>query len=165
MMKALKTFKESKGYFLDEAMVQHTVMDNREIRIVCVNGKAKFIATIGSESRRARRRGQTRVVETGELFKFAEKAIMVLKRQCPSAIVDGVVRVDVMILQSGDLVVNELESMEAECPSRKNSLVQELNDFRMGYWTSIIKRSMRCLQIESTKKRVRSSVSFLPNKK
>ena len=37
MMKALKTFKESKGYFLDEAMAQYTVMDNREIRIVCVN--------------------------------------------------------------------------------------------------------------------------------
>jgi hypothetical protein len=49
-----------------------------------------------------------------ELFKFVARARETLRRGCPNAIVDGGLgRVDVMRRASGQLVVNEFESLEA----------------------------------------------------
>ena len=47
------------------------------------------------------------------LMKFAEEAVVELKRACSSAIIDGLVRVDIFETQMGKLVVNEFESLEA----------------------------------------------------
>jgi hypothetical protein len=53
-------------------------------------------------------------------------------------ILDGVVRVYVFRNCDGDLVVNELESLEASCPT--NCLLEstKLSSFRVLYWESII---------------------------
>ena len=49
-----------------------------------------------------------------EIFKFAESVVNVLKSNCPAAIVNGMVRVDIFRRKDGKFVVNEFESFEAD---------------------------------------------------
>jgi hypothetical protein len=48
-----------------------------------------------------------------KLFAFAQEALLDLKTSCNDFISDGLVRVDIFINKSGDMVVNEFESLEA----------------------------------------------------
>ena len=49
-----------------------------------------------------------------EIFQFAESAVKVLAKNCPTAIVDGMIRVDIFQRKDGKFVVNEFESFEAD---------------------------------------------------
>ena len=49
-----------------------------------------------------------------EIFQFAESAVKVLAKNCPAAIVDGLIRVDIFQRNDGKFVVNEFESFEAD---------------------------------------------------
>lgn len=48
-----------------------------------------------------------------ERFNFAREAIQQLRTNCPEALVSGLVRVDIMVDDNGDMVLNEFESLEA----------------------------------------------------
>ena len=52
-----------------------------------------------------------------ERFKFAEAAVQKLDKACPGSITDGMIRVDIMQLCTGEMVVNEFESLEANYSS------------------------------------------------
>jgi hypothetical protein len=67
-----------------------------------------------------------------------------LKRNNPSAIVDGLVRVDVMCTRDGRLIVNEFESLEAGYQASSSSFNYEafVFDFLTDYWSVQINNSV-----------------------
>jgi hypothetical protein len=151
VIRALKSTKDERGHFLEEAFVQHTVFDNKEYKVVCMDGKAMYIASFGFHNKA--RKIETPSLSNEEAFGFAEKAISVLQENCPSAMVDGIVRVDIMVLQSGRMVVNELESLEAGVGTKSETLMNELNRFRSAYWLSKIEGLLSAALALTSRKR------------
>lgn len=76
-------------------------------QIVCFNGIPLY-ETAGKSPSGSRAFG-TRETR----FKFAKSAIDNLKLNCSQCLVDGLVRVDIMQDDNGEMVVNEFESLEA----------------------------------------------------
>lgn len=62
------------------------------------------------------RRGEPRhaFFTQSERLKFAEESIAALQKKCPESLVNGLVRVDIMQNDSGEMIVNEFESLEAD---------------------------------------------------
>ena len=93
------------------AILQNRLCNRKEYRVVLLNGKASHLANVGYNP--SPQKAFSRHPHT-ELFSFAEQSLVILKDRCPSSIVDGLVRVDVMCTDNGDMVVNEFESLEAD---------------------------------------------------
>ena len=86
------------------AIIQPHLVNKLECKVVCLNGFAKYYTKYSKGKKFA---------DKNRLHAFAEKSIQLLKRNCPSAMVDGLVRVDIMCRFNGEMVVNEFESLEA----------------------------------------------------
>lgn len=90
--------------------------------MVSFNGKAIYVCTPKDIGKSFSKKPHDR------LKLFVDTVLDLLRIQCPSAIVtDCIVRVDVFQNIAGNLVVNELESLEAgyeTTSSKKNSIVE-----------------------------------------
>jgi hypothetical protein len=120
-------------------MVQPCMVNPRETKVVCWNGVAKWIAHNGST------RGKSiSKFPHAELFRFVEMAIAELKQQCPAAIVNGLVRVDVFKNAQSSYVVNEFESLEAQYQSVSAEVTQDawVMTELTKYWIAVIHDSL-----------------------
>lgn len=132
--------KEDRGHFIDRAFIQPTLANVYEAKVVCLNKKAAYISNIGGKKGTAIPFNLSKKERDAALFSFAEECIRVLQRKCPNAILDGVVRVDIMMLKTGELVVNEFETLEACIFSKCEDKQIRTMDFIRRYWESIIER-------------------------
>jgi hypothetical protein len=98
--------------YIPSALIQPEIPENAEVKVICFNGKAEFRNNIkkSKDGRSPFNRAKNRVY-----FDFAEHVIATLRRLCPSAILDQVVRVDMFGFRSlpGRFIVNELEGYES----------------------------------------------------
>ena len=121
ILKAAADFGENMPY----AIIQPCLINKRECKVVCINGCAKYHTIYGSGNK---------FVDDIPLLNFAEKAIRTLKTNCPTAIVDGLVRVDVMCRFNGSMIVNEFESLEAMFSTSNLSDEASIKEFLDDYW-------------------------------
>lgn len=86
---------------------------------------------------------------TAELFAFAEAAVCQLKLQDPSFICEGLVWVDIFCTESGKLVVNEFESLEAAYnKSFKDELILSVALSR--YWQGVLRHCIMRFILDTT---------------
>ena len=92
-------------------MVQTRMLNNKEYKCVVFNGKREYVAY---NCNRSKDQDAYSEYPHKRILDFAESAVKVLAKNCPAAIVDTMVRVDVFQRANGKLVVNEFESFEAD---------------------------------------------------
>lgn len=80
-----------------------------------------------------------------QVIAFAYQILQMLDSN--AYILDGLVRVDVMLSNSGTLVVNELESLDAVFYSRRHSEATTVTSFLNHYWEKKIFESLQKLLI------------------
>jgi len=86
-------------------MLMPRLVRNRERKCVVLNGEAKIISeTIGTGAFS---------VSRDDCLVFAEKIVADLKAACPETMSEFIIRVDIFEVNNGRLVVNELESFDA----------------------------------------------------
>lgn len=122
-------------------MVQPHMRNKTECKVVLMHGKVQFLAKI---CRKARGIENTTFSSPPHkrLFEFAEEACRILGERNPSAVLDGVVRVDIFQTSKGNLVVNEFESLEA-CTYSTGENEAKLESLKRDYWETIIADSLR----------------------
>ena len=114
-------------------MLQVRVKCNDEVKLVFAGGKFQFTASFDIDSIKKRFRG----VNDEELQAFGEDVLSTIAVH-DHYILEGVVRVDVFRNCDCNIVVNELESLEACCPSTSLLERTKLSSFLVLYWESII---------------------------
>ena len=72
-----------------------------------------------------------------ERNQFAEDAVTQLGQICSGAVVDFVMQVDIMCLKSGQMVVNEFDSLEANYVGYRDEEMAT-QDFYISYWTKLL---------------------------
>jgi len=120
-------------------MLQPKMKSKNESKIVCLGGKATFVSIA------SRTKGLTRSVSKKELFDFAEETIQVLKTRDPRFLCDGLVRVDIFRNSKGNLVVNEVESLDSNVSCSKNDKQIAVDSFMINYWKIKIRDCFRRL--------------------
>lgn len=95
-------------------MVQYCYLNRKEYKVVVFNGQARYITI---PVKQVKPIFAFKNIPCGELVStlnaFAEKAVQLLKQNCPYANTNCLIRVDIMQNSAGDLRVNEFESLEA----------------------------------------------------
>jgi hypothetical protein len=86
-----------------------------------------------NDSRKFLKANESRVIE------FAQHVKTIFKRNCPGAVCCPVLRVDVFESQSGKLLLNELESLEALADSTHSGNKKRGEDINMQVTTFRIK--------------------------
>jgi hypothetical protein len=115
------------GENMNYAIIQPCLANRIEYKVILINGCPKYHATKGN--------GVSFLV-LPDLYNFAIKAIELLRKNCKSAILDGLVRVDIMSYKNV-MIVNEFESLEANYygnGNRQNNLESEVTIFLQQYW-------------------------------
>lgn len=106
---SLRTGSQKYYGSLPYLMIQARMINNKEYKVVVLNGSAKYLAY------NTHRHGVAFSSKPHKkLFDFAESAVQQLKASNPSSIIDMLVRVDIFQTYRGDFVVNEFESLEAD---------------------------------------------------
>ncbi len=113
-------------------MLQVSLKNRKEYKVVCFNGEVQYIASIN----RLKVGTSFSYAPHIELFRFVKDAISLLKHFHRGAIVDGLVRVDVMQNAKGEFIVNEFESLEANISHTCNKLLFDINNKLVDYWFS-----------------------------
>ncbi len=119
-------------YQIPYAMLQVSLKNRKEYRVVCFNGEVQYIASIN----RLRVGTLFSYAPHIELFRFVKEAIRLLKHSHMGAIVDGIVRVDVMQNVKGEFKVNEFETFEANITHATSKLMFDINQKIVEYWLS-----------------------------
>ena len=109
-------------------MVQPTMTNKKEYKVVLFNGEARYISTVSPNSK------GTAFSSKPELMNFAVEVLKEFGSACPNALVDSLMRVDIFQTMTGKLVVNELESLEADhlCNNGLNRIAVD-NEVRLYY--------------------------------
>ena len=76
--------------------------------------------------------------EAQKLFAFAKLVHSTLASRCPHAILDGLVRIDIMKLPNGSLVVNEVEGVDSHYASTNMTWQGSTCLFLEEYWYKVI---------------------------
>ncbi len=111
-------------------MLQVCLKNRKEYRVVCMNGEVQYIASINRLKAGAVFSHAPHI----ELIRFVNEAIRLLKQSHIGAIVDGIVRVDVMQNAKGEFKVNEFESLEANIIHFNNKVLIDINHKLLDYW-------------------------------
>jgi hypothetical protein len=96
-----------KSYPIPYLMLQERVEKNDEVKLIFLNRQFSHIAKID------RNPSSLPPFSTTDLVEFASSILNILAGSDLTFILDGIVRVDVFKSNDGRLVVNELESLEA----------------------------------------------------
>lgn len=97
-----------------------------------LNGVAKYLCS-SSTTRGKQSHSFTKPPHT-RLFAFVQEVLRTVQDNCPAAIITGsIVRVDVFENSKGNLVVNELESLEAAyysaCSAKESYISDAMTEF------------------------------------
>jgi|APCry1669189241_1035207.scaffolds.fasta_scaffold26966_2 hypothetical protein len=109
------------------ALVQLCLTNRREYKIVLIDGKGKqsivsrrrllmpcfYLAVSHYGQRETQRAGPAFAAGSDALYPIAEEMCRLFKTAIPYAITEGLFRVDIMVRDSGEVVLNEFESLEA----------------------------------------------------
>jgi hypothetical protein len=119
-----ETLKEILPY----TMVQATMANKKEYKVVLFKGEARYI------SRGPTNKKGIAFSSKPELMDFAMEALKEFASACPNALVDSLMRVDIFQTMTGKLVVNELESLEADhlCSNGLDRITVD-NEVRLYY--------------------------------
>ena len=109
LVRHLKAAKFNFDGKIPYAIIQKRALNSKEYKCVCFNGKVchHFIKQ-GTNLIKS----PGKIPRNKELYKFAEDAIVQLKNRVPAFIYDCLVRVDIMIKNEGETVVNEFEGFK-----------------------------------------------------
>jgi hypothetical protein len=112
-------------------MIQPRLRNRREYKVILLNGKYKY--STGPSKGKA-----FSVPPHRDLISFAERAVQTLSHHHAGAICDGLIRVDVMQTFTGDMIVNEFESLEADYTSKRNAETLLTDNFLTEYWKQVL---------------------------
>jgi len=127
-------------YELPYMMLQERVNDNKEVKLVFLNGNFSHVAS----ARKCSLPGFT----TEDLVSFAKEMLELLRSSSNHCILDGIVRVDIFKSNSGHLVVNEFESLDALYTGTSESCTNNTDLFLNLYWEGKIYNSICALLSE-----------------
>lgn len=120
-------------------------MHNRkEYKVVVLDGVPKYVAKIGCDkkSKGGINQAFSQYPHT-ELMLFAGDMVQKMKENCPNVICDGLFRVDIFQKLDGALVVNELESLEANYGGvRSVEEILAVIPFLVEYWKEKLRNAV-----------------------
>ena len=118
------------GLSVPYCIIQPKLKNGKEYKVVCLNHKASHIKIKNNHI-------STGFSNSEELHKFAEDSIQLLEDELHSTILNGLVRVDIMLRNDGKMIVNEFESLEAEFV--KSAITDNcVVTFIENYWFQIL---------------------------
>jgi hypothetical protein len=120
---------KSQRCILPYVMLQERVTHNNEVKVCFLNKRYSHIASVARSVR-----SFPGFFTEAEIILFAHGALMSLTHLEDVLILDGLVRVDVFKSNQGILVVNELESLEADFGATNFPAVSETEHFLAEYW-------------------------------
>jgi len=117
-MAEMKKFMRSlsKIYYghLPYLMIQPCMFNRKEVKIVVLNNAPLYKAGITTGSCARSKTGINRAFsDLDGLLTFASKAVDKFREAAPYAVTDGLFRVDIFQTATGQMVVNEFESLDA----------------------------------------------------
>jgi hypothetical protein len=118
-------------------MIQPCVYNRKEYKVIFLNSDPFYISTVDSKSSKKSANGINKAFSNSphdELISFCKESLAFFKRNCASAIVDGLFRIDVMQMHSGRFVVNEFESLEANYYGKIETQEFVVSLFIKNYW-------------------------------
>ena len=127
----------SKKYYghLPYLMIQPCMFNRKEVKIVALNNQPVFKAGIVTLGNCRAQLGINRTfAETKDILQFANIALLKLRAAVPFAITDGLFRIDIFQTASGQMVVNEFESLEAAYESKTIGADEATYQFLQNYW-------------------------------
>ena len=130
-------FRKDTNKIFPYTMIQPCMANRKEYKVVYIQSKGiQYITSSGSTYKR---KAYSTPPHT-ELFTFVKQVVLTLQNACPSCIVDGLFRVDVFQNQEKQLVVNELESLEAGFTGGSTGATSSneviVTDYLQDYWLS-----------------------------
>lgn len=123
-------------------MVQPCMHNRKEYKVVMLNHHPIYVSSLSNSNKRSKS-GICKAFggegnDKQELLAFCAAQLTELKNNCPSAITDGLFRVDVFQNFDGTMVVNEFESLEAAHFGTPGQEIK-VSDFLFRYWLLKIK--------------------------
>jgi hypothetical protein len=113
---------------LQYVFLQPKLIFNIEYKVVLIEERAEFLFVT-----KGRGRDGAPSPDMKNLYLFAESALQELKKVCPAAILDGLIRVDIFVV-NGNFVVNEFESIEAGWRPKSGTKERDATTKLMAYW-------------------------------
>lgn len=144
---AKQRFDEVMSY----VMLQPCMKNKNEDKVVLVGLKPFYIADKNINPRRGHR-----TADVDELFEFAVRAAKLLKQRNPNFLSDGLVRVDIFRNSNGHLVVNEIESLEANYSKQPLELEMQVTVALAAYWENILHRCV----VTYMNKRIKKALGY-----
>ena len=126
-------------YVIPYLMLQVKLWDKSEVKIVFLGGRFHHILSSSTKSVVTKLINHKQI----DVVKFAAHALQTLSSS-KKFILDGLVRVDVFQDQNGKLVINELESLEANYHTKSEMKQLSTQKFLVAYWEKQIYKSI-CL--------------------
>jgi hypothetical protein len=145
----IKDAKERFDEVIPYVMLQPTMANKNEDKVVLVGMKPYYIADKAINPGHGRKSA-----DQATLSAFAVRAVTLLKQRDPNFIADGLVRVDIFCNAQGRLVVNEIESLEANYSKQPLELEMQVSTALVDYWKSVLHR---CL-VRYTNKRIKQAL-------
>ena len=149
VFKALCNFSDTHGDLIPYALIQPRMRNRKEYKVVLFNCHAQYVADISTGSNH---KGSIIFSHAphSELVDFAVQAALLLSKTCSFFICDGIVRIDVFQTMQGKLVVNEVESLEANYSSRNHLNQLRMRNLLDQYWHSILSSLIFSYKIKSS---------------
>ena len=116
-------------------LLQPTVPEHKECKVILHGGVPKYFHQRGESNISPRKGTQERT----DMFAFAMLARDTLAARCPHAIMDGLVRIDIMRLPNKSLIVNEIEGVDSYYVAKNGGMTLSTQEFLQGYWKSVVK--------------------------
>ena len=132
----------SRKYFghIPYLMIQPCMYNRREYKVVSLNNVPTYVATIATGKNKKSIGGVNKsFASTDELLSFAAEAIERFRLNAPFAVTDGLLRVDIFQDATGQMVVNEFESLDANY-SASPELMMATHSFLIKYWENKIEQ-------------------------
>jgi len=123
-------------------MIQPCVFNRKEYKVIVLNSDPFYISSVDSKSSKKSTNGIHKAFSNNphnELLSFCKESLALFKSNCPSAVVDGLFRIDVMQMRSGRFVVNEFESLEANYYGKIETQEFVVSLFIKNYWRTKIR--------------------------
>jgi hypothetical protein len=138
VFKGLEIIAAKFGNRVPYAMIQPWLLNRKEYKVIVLNGQASHFLPQRSNGISARQSWAFSKAPHREVFKFAETMVSLLDQVCPGSLTNYLVRVDVMQKESGNLIVNELESFEAAFESVNVLETHATNAFVKMFWENVL---------------------------
>jgi len=126
------------GNRIPYAMIQPCLINRKEYKVIVLNGRVSHCLPQRSNGVVTTQCRTFSKPPHREIFKFAETVVSMLDHVCPGTITNYLVRVDVMQKQSGNLIVNELESFEAAFESANEAETHATSAFVRTFWENVL---------------------------